>query len=303
MACYAHLMAASCQRIEQSIETMRAATAHNLAAPACVGCVIEVGGDIADDVLVAADLHGNRINFERLLKVADLSNNPRRHLVMQEVCHGGPTYPRGGCMSHLLLEDIASLKNEFPDRFHFILSNHELAELTDFAIMKSGKMLNLAFREGLQQMYGERSEEVRQAYLGFLASCPLAVRLASGVFICHSIPEHVDRDGFEIDILSRRLERRDFRPRGPVFRLVWGRDFREENAAAFARLAETNLLVHGHEPCAAGFQIPNSKQVILDCCSEDACYVILPTYGDLSQQDVAKQVVKLHPCPTTTRYG
>jgi len=198
-------------------------------------------------------------------------------------------------MSHLLLEDVASLKNDFPDRFHFILSNHELSELTDFAIMKSGKMLNLAFREGLRQLYGERSEQVRHSYLEFLASCPLAVRLASGVLICHSIPENVDRNGYDIDILERRLERRDFQPRGPVFRLVWGRDFREENALAFATLAETNLLVHGHEPCAEGFQVPNTRQLILDCCSEDACYAILPIHGQLTQQDLVARITKLHP--------
>lgn len=289
-------MVTTIQHIEQVIATMREATAQNVATPACVGCVIELGDELADDVLIAADLHGNRINFEKLLKAADLANNPRRHLVMQEVCHGGPTYPSGGCMSHLLLEDIASLKNEFPDRFHFMLSNHELAELTDFAIMKSGRMLNLAFREGLQQLYGDRAEDVRQAYLEFLASCPIAVRLASGVFISHSIPENVDRNGYDIEIFSRRLERRDFRPRGPVFRLVWGRDFREENATAFAQLVRTNLLIHGHEPCDEGFQIPNSKQVILDCCSEDACYVILPTHGELTQQDVVNRVAKLHSC-------
>ncbi len=296
-------MVTTIQQIEQVIATMRTATMHNLATPACVGCVIELADDIADDVLVTADLHGNRINFEKLLKNADLHNNPRRHLVMQEVCHGGPSYPSGGCMSHLLLEDMAALKIEFPDRFHFILSNHELAELTDFAIMKSGKMLNLAFREGLRQLYGDRSEEVRQAYVEFLSSCPLGVRLASGVFICHSVPENVDRNGYDIEIFSRRLESRDFRPRGPVFRLVWGRDFREENATAFAQLIQTNLFIHGHEPCAEGFQVPNSKQVILDCCSDDACYVILPTQGALTQQDVVSRIAKLHPCGPTTRHG
>ena len=295
-------MVASASQIEQVVELMRTAAAHNLATPSCVGCVVNLGEHNADDVLVATDLHGNRINFEKLLAKADLANHPRRHLVMQEVCHGGPAYPLGGCMSHLLLEDIAKLKIEFPERFHFILSNHELAELTDFAIMKSGKMLNLAFREGLQQLYGERSEEVRQAYLKFLGSCPLAVRLDSGVLICHSIPENVDRDGFPIEIFDSPLKQRDFRPRGPVFRLVWGRDFREENAAAFANLAKTQLLIHGHEPCEVGFQVPNSRQVILDCCAEDACYVMLPAFGTLAQQDVVERIAKLHPPQARSRY-
>ncbi|MEO8494436.1 MAG: hypothetical protein ABI614_05170 [Planctomycetota bacterium] len=287
-------MVASLEQVELVIETMRKAAAHNFDSPGRVGSVVELGADVGDDVLVSADIHGNRLNFAKLVGTADLLGNPRRHLIMQEVCHGGPTYPSGGCMSHLLLEDAASLKNAFPERFHFLLSNHELAELTDFAIMKSGKMLNLAFREGLRQLYGKRSEQVRHAYLEFLASCPLAVRLASGVLICHSIPEHVDRDGYDIKIFERQLERRDFQPRGPVFRLVWGRDFREENAAAFANLANTNLLVQGHEPCPEGFQVPNSKQVILDCCCEHACYAILPIQSPVTQLDLVARIARLH---------
>jgi hypothetical protein len=56
-------------------------------------------------------------------RLADLDRNPRRHLIMQEVCHGGPTYPDGGCKSHRMLEDVARLKVRYPERFHFLLSN------------------------------------------------------------------------------------------------------------------------------------------------------------------------------------
>jgi Calcineurin-like phosphoesterase len=288
-------MVASADKIQQVIETMWMAAAHNERTGSRVGNVVELNAECGDDVLIAADLHGNRINFEKLLAIADLSKNERRHLIMQEVCHGGPTYPNGGCMSHLLLEDMASLKNEYPDRFHFILSNHELSELTDFAIMKSGRMLNLTFREGLQQLYGEQADCVRESYLEFLGSCPLAVRLESGVMISHSTPAHVDCDGYDIDVLMRPLGPRDFTPRGPIFRMVWGRDFREENAAAFAEMANASLLIHGHEPCAEGYQVPNSRQVILDSCSGVPCYVILPIYGETTQQDVVARITPIHP--------
>ncbi|MCA9121516.1 MAG: hypothetical protein H6822_15875 [Planctomycetaceae bacterium] len=287
-------MVANSTHVRQIVELMRAATACNLTTPSCVGCVIQLGSLNAKEVLVAADLHGNRLNFEKLLAKADLLSNPGRHLVMQEVCHGGPTYPGGGCMSHLLLEDVAKLKVAFPERFHFILSNHELAELTDFAIMKSGKMLNLSFREGMQRLYGDQSEEVRAAYLEFLASCPVAVRLESGIVICHSAPENVDREGYATQVFGRRLEPRDFKPRSPVFCLVWGRDFREENAVAFADLVQADLLIHGHEPCELGFQVPNSRQIILDCCSEDACFVVVPASGKITQQEVVDRIIKLH---------
>src|SRR6185369_6088628 len=74
----------------------------------------------------------------------------------KEVCHGVPEYPgeTGGCMSHLLLEDCIRLKSEYPERFHFLLSNHELAELGDFPICKSRRMLNVVFRCGINELYG-----------------------------------------------------------------------------------------------------------------------------------------------------
>ena len=161
--------------------------------------------ETADDVMITADLHGHRKNFNSIKKIADLERNPRRHLILQEVCHGGPTYPtNGGCMSHSMLEDVAKLKAQFPERVHFLLSNHELAELTDYPIIKSKKMLNLMFRLGLQEMYGPAAEKVREAYTAFIRSCPLAVRLPGGVFICHSLPEKCDSQGFDRDILHAR---------------------------------------------------------------------------------------------------
>ncbi len=196
-------------------------------------------------------------------------------------------------MSHLLLEDVASLKNLYPERFHFIISNHELAELTDFPIMKASRMLNLGFRTGMQELYGSRAEDVRAAYLEFLRSCRVGVRLANGVFICHSAPENTDRDGFETEIFERPLEASDFQPHTPLFRLVWGRDFREENAAAFASLVNANILIHGHEPCSTGFQVPNSHQIILDCCGDNACYVVVPTGQELTQQDLIDRIQRL----------
>src|SRR5207249_3752912 len=81
------------------------------------------------------------------------------------------------------------LKTEYPERFHFLLSNHELAELGDYPICKSRRMLNVLFRCGINEMYGAAGEEVRSAYLEFLASCPLAVRVGEGVFVTHSCPD------------------------------------------------------------------------------------------------------------------
>jgi len=289
-------MPACAEAIAEVLSLCQQAKEANRACPSRHGNVIELNSQNADEVMVVADLHGNRLNFEKLLAIADLANHSQRHLIMQEVCHGGPEYPgeSGGCMSHLLLEDCIRLKTEFPERFHFLLSNHELAELGDFPICKSRRMLNVLFRCGINELYGPAGEQVRQAYLNFLASCPLAVRVEPGVFISHSCPDHCDRDPFDLSIFDRDLTPGDYKNGSPAFKLVWGRDFRPANADAFAKQVGAEILIHGHEPCEAGFSAPNKRQIILDGCCSQATYLMLPVGKKLTQTDVIARIHGLH---------
>lgn len=283
-------MVATFEYIEDVIATFEQATQANLRTPTREGNVVVLTPDDADELMVTADLHGHRRNFNSIRRIASLDEHPRRHLVMQEVCHGGPTYSsNGGDMSHAMLEDVARLKVRFGERFHFLLSNHELAELTDYPILKNRRMLNLLFRMGMQEAYGAAAEKVRQAMLGFLRSCPLAVRTGS-VFICHSAPAETDREGFDASVFDRPLEPADLQEHAAVFSMVWGRDYRPENARAFARLVRADVLVHGHEPCSAGYHVPNDTQVIIDCCGDKATYLLLPVGRQLSQAEVVSRI-------------
>jgi hypothetical protein len=287
-------MVASPDYVENTISMLREASAANLATRGRVGNVVEIGPENGEEVMLTGDLHGHRRNFNLIRRIAALESVPERHLVMQEVCHGGPTYPgSGGCMSHTILEDIARLKVHYPDRVHFLLGNHELAELTDYPIQKNKQMLNLMFRLGLEQMYGSETERVREALLDFLRTCPLAVRIAGGVFVCHSIPEGIDERPFDRTIFSRPLDPLEFYERGDIFHLVWGRDHRPENARAFAELMGARVLVHGHEPCSDGYAVPNPHQVIIDCCGDRACYVVLPTDRVWTQAEVVARIQRL----------
>jgi hypothetical protein len=287
-------MVASIEYIEKTIATFEKAAQANLDTPGRQGNAIVLTPELAEEVMITGDLHGHRRNFNAIRKTADLDAHPRRHLILQEVCHGGPTYPaNGGCMSHAMLEDVAKLKVQYPDRVHFILGNHELAELTDYPIQKNKQMLNLMFRLGLQQMYGPATEKVRQAYFPFLRSCPLAVRLPGGILVTHSIPENVDSHRFDASIFKRPLDSAEYYDRAGIFELVWGRDYRQENAEAFARMMDANVLINGHEPSPEGFATPNSRQIILDCCSDKACYVILPIGEELTQEQIVQRIERL----------
>lgn len=286
-------MVATIQYIEQTIATYREATEANWRTPGRVGNVVKLDEELADEVLVTADLHGHRRNFNAIRQLSALDRHPRRHLVMQEVCHGGPLYAsNGGDMSHTMLEDVARLKTIYPARLHYILSNHELAEATDYPILKAKRMLNLLFRLGMQEAYGAAAEKVRQAYVEFIKSCPLAVQ-AGNVFISHTLPERLDAQPWDRTVLERELEGVDYLERGDVFRMVWGRDFRPENAAAFAKIVGAEVLIHGHEPCEGGHQEPNDRQIILDCASEQACCLTIPVGQKLTHAELVKRIQPL----------
>lgn len=287
-------MVASIEFVEATLDALKKATEANYNSACREGNIDIVTSDMADDVMITADLHGHRRNFNQIKKIADLDNNPRRHLVLQEVCHGGPTYPsNGGCMSHGMLEDVAKLKAKYEDRIHFILSNHELAELTEYPILKVGKMLNLMFRLGISEMYGPASEKIREAYMDFIRSCPLGLRMPGDIFVCHSAPEKVEANGFDTTVFDRELAPEDLKEGSDVFQMVWGRDYRPENAEAFANLVGAKTLIHGHTPCEKGYNAPNDTQIILDCCSRPASYVIIPTSEELGHDEIVKRIKML----------
>lgn len=276
-------------KADEVLELCQAGVEANRRTPIRQGNLLVLGAESGDDVLISADLHGHRENFQQILQAADLERNPRRHLVLQEVCHGGPTYDGNACRSHEMLEEVVRLKVRHPDRVHFLLSNHELSEQTMHPISKDGKILLLAFRLGLATAYGDRGEEVHAALARFIASCPLAMRVGEA-FVCHSAPERMDELGFDPSVFERPLEPDDVLPGGSVFRMVWGRDYREENARAFADRVGADVLVHGHTPCAAGFNTPNGVQLILDCSAEPAAYALVSSRGRKSLESIGRGV-------------
>jgi len=266
------------------------------------GNVIRLDETTADELVITADLHGNRSNFRRILEYADLASNPHRHVVFQEVCHGGTIYPEGGgCMSHLMLEDISQLILAYPEQVHFLISNHELSELIDYPIMKGGRMLNLMFRCGMNQMYGDQINMVRRAQLEFLSSLPIAIRVNDDMMVTHSLPKECDQDPFDVGVFDRELTDYDLRCGGAIHRLVWGRDFRQENVDAFAEQTGIEMFITGHEPCQMGFAAPNTRQIVLDCCNQMGKFMVVPVGEKLSQQELVDHIHWLHePAPAAS---
>jgi Calcineurin-like phosphoesterase len=269
------------------INTIKRATQLFRSTPGRNGMIVELNQS-AEDVLIAGDLHGNLAHFQCLLDRARLDRNPRRHLVLQELIHGDSKYPNGGCKSHQLVDLVAALKSQYPDRVHFILGNHELSEILARPIIKGGVRTGDLFRHGIDIAYGTHSGEIFAAYIELFDSLPLAVTTANRVFMSHSYPESEDMNrDFNVSILRSKsvgeICKSDERS---LHDLLWGRDGEEITARRFASLVQADLLVTGHMPCPQGFRTPNSLQLILDCSRFPACYCLFSNQHPLALSDL-----------------
>jgi Calcineurin-like phosphoesterase len=268
---------------------LRQATQAFRDTPGRCGRVIRLAD--AAEVLACGDLHGNLENFRRLLKIADLARHPTRHLVLQEVIHGDFAYPEGGDKSHQLLDLVAALKVQHPRQVHFLLGNHELAQMTNRLVAKGDADFNHLFRQGMQTAYGSRAEEVYTHYVQLLADAPLAIRTPNRVFLSHSLPSATNLATFDLALLERdSLSEGDLRPGGSAYSLVWGRDTSLANVAAFLHRVDADLLITGHIPCDAGFDLPNERQLILDSHGYPAAYCLFPTDRPISHAELATYV-------------
>lgn len=271
---------------EEAISIFYQAAEANTQTAAQDGNIVKLDQRNAKDVLLTGDLHGNEINYSGIIQKAALDQNPERHLVFQEICHGGPPFLEGGCRSHRLLTEVAGMKVRYPNRVHHIMSNHELAELTQYPIQKNRQLLNAAFSAGMRHDYGPFAKDVRTAMLYYLETCPLAVKMSDHVFFSHSIPDQLDDNGrfFDETIFYRALDPgSDLIRNGSVYRLVWGRDYRQENADRFAQTINAEILICGHDPCLEGFKFPNSRQAVIDCSSNHPHCMLIPTADRLTQ--------------------
>jgi hypothetical protein len=273
---------------QKLLTTIRRATELTRATPGRKGGIITP--DQADEVMVVGDLHGNLPAFKKVLALAALDRHPGRHLVVQELIHGGPMYADDrGDRSHQLLDVFTALKCQYPARVHLILGNHELAELTGRIIGKDGEALNVKFRLGIATAYGASAGEVFESYKRLFAALPLALRTANRVFVCHTLPDEADLDSLDRTLLDADSWPAEAMQRhGTIYALTWGRDTSPETADRFAALVDADWFITGHQPCDEGFRQANHRQIIIDGTDPYPAYCLFPTDPPMTIESLLK---------------
>jgi len=265
---------------------MAAAAKASQADPCLKGRLIELPP--TGDVMITGDLHGHVANFKRIVKIADLPRHPSRHLILQEVLHA--MYDDTPDRSYQLLEEVAIFKTVCPKQVHILLGNHDIAELYGLDIMKKGRSVLKAFDAVLGEAYQFNKDVIRRAYAQFLRSLPWAAATASGLFVCHSIPDGRYHDLFSRQLFTQARPEEDLGKGSPAFRLTWGRDISRASAESFAATVRADLIVTGHHPCRQGHTEPNPRHIIIDSKDAHGAYVILPLDCKLTQREVVSRI-------------
>ncbi len=227
----------------------------------------------AGSLVISGDIHGHRRNFERLVARADLANHPDRHIILQEIIHGGPEDNEGGCLSYQLLFEAIRYKLRFPDQVHIIMGNHDTACISSTEVMKNGKEMNRAMASALDREFRQAGPEIRLAIRQFLFSQPLAVRCAKRLWVSHSLPSDRSIDLFDPGIFERELQVADCDRPGSAYLLTWGRRHSQSTLDRMAQILDVDVFVLGHQPQTHGWCKAGENLIILACDHNHGCFL------------------------------
>jgi hypothetical protein len=245
------------------------------------------------DLVITGDIHGHRRNFERVISFCALGDNPQRHLILQEIIHGGQEDSQGGCLSFELLAEAVELKIKFPDRVHFILANHDTAFISNSDVMKGGKEMNASMRSALERKYGVQMKFVENAIERFLFSQPLAVKTANGIWASHSLPADRNVDKFDFTIFDRTLKVSDIVRPNSAYLLTWGRNQSAESLDIIAGRLGVKFFVLGHQVQESGWLSNNKNLIILDSQHNHGHLMLIDLKAEYTLEALIKAIVPI----------
>jgi predicted phosphodiesterase len=244
-------------------------------------------------LIATGDIHGHQRNFERIVAFADLANNPDRHIILQEIIHGGPEDAEGGCLSYKLLFDVVHYKLNFPDRVHIIMGNHDIAYINNSKIMKDGKEMNRSMRLALEREFQEAGTDIKLAIRQFLFSQPLAVRCENRIWLSHSLPGDHFVDKFDRQILDRQLKTNDCEKPGSAYLLTWGRNISQQTLDKMARLFDVDIFILGHQPQQEGWRQAGRNLIIIASDHNHGCLLSIDLAKSYTVETLIDSIVPL----------
>jgi len=244
-------------------------------------------------LIVTGDLHGHRRNFERIVAYADLENNPDRHLILQEIIHGGPEDALGGCLSYKLLFDVIRYKLSLPDRVHIIMGNHDTAFINRSEVMKDGREMNRAMCLAMEREFGKAAADVELVTRQYLFSQPLAARCDNRIWMSHSLPADRLIEKFDPEILNRQLKINDVVRPGSAYLMTWGRKHSQVLLDNMAKTFDTDIFILGHQPQEQGWCQAGENLIIIASNHNHGCLLSIDLAKSYTIERLIESIVPL----------
>jgi len=245
------------------------------------------------DLIITGDIHGHRRNFERIVSFTDLPNNPERHIVLQEIIHGGPEDSEGGCLSYQLLFDAIRYKLSFPNQVHIILGNHDTSFINNSEVMKDGKEMNRAMRQAIEREFKQSSDEITLLIRQFLFSQPLAIKCNNRIWISHSLPNDRSVDKFDPKILEKQLKINDVVRPGSAYLLTWGRKHSQAMLDKMAGMLDVDMFILGHQPQENGWKQAGDNLIIIASNHNHGCLLPIELAKSYTIENLIDSIVPL----------
>lgn len=214
-------------------------------------------------LVMTGDLHGHRRNFEKLQRYCNLASFGARHVILHELIHEESASLAAQDDSHFVLFDAARWKCEHPDQIHFLLSNHELAQISRNEITKNGRVVTMDFEQSVAASYGDGASDVLDAMYSFIRSFPLAGRTHNRVFLSHSLPAARELPTFDSTVLDRNMSEDDLAVRGSAHAMVWGRYHTRKAIDMLRDILDVDYFICGHQPQDDGFDVLHDRMIII----------------------------------------
>jgi hypothetical protein len=254
------------------------------------GSLIELGS--AGQLLMTGELYDHRLNFKRILKLAALDQSTDNHLLLHNVIHPVPA-PNGLDASILTLAYIAALQMKYQNQVHMLLANHELGQVIGETIHRGKFYVSVQFDEGIDQLFDEDGEDVRDAMKKYIWSLPLAVRTKSGMFACNSLPGPEQFESFDPNVLHRMLLDDERAIGGHAHNMVWGNNHGANVILTLRRQWGVKTFVTGGGPTKEGYAIPHDTLLKLSSWNKVGVVVPINLWKNYTAQTMAEDAVLL----------
>lgn len=244
-------------------------------------------------IVISGDLHGHSRNLERIIRFSDLEQHPDRHVILQEIIHGGEKDGHGGCLSFETLFEAVRYKLMFPDQVHILMGNHDTAFMTGSEVMKDGREMNFAMLSAMKRRYGETVEKIELGVRRLLFSEPLAAKCANGLWVSHSLPDNRSIEKFSPEVFERPLKIDDLVRGNLAYSLLWGRNQNQATVDKMAGLVGASVFVTGHQPQETGFKLLHPNMLIVASDHNHGVLLPAPLERACTGHELAEMVVPL----------